>query len=381
MARIVLGSYVVRFPLGGYLSWVLQWLVGFQQLGHDVYFVEKSGWSNACYNPLTDTMSDDCSYGVATLNALLVRFGLEERWCFVDIAGQYHGLSPERIEAVFKSADLFVDMGTHGAWLDEAASAQLRVLVDGEPGYTQMKMEKTLSAGQSLPVYDYYYTVGQNIGTDKSTAPTAGLPWRKVFYPVVMSLIPCQLADAAAPFTTVMSWQAHAPIEFNGTVYGQKDVEFVKFMDLPRRTTTPLEISVAGQDLPIKQLTELGWRVQDAHAVTMSYDAFWEYIRASRGEFSVCKNVFVATHSGWFGDRVAAYLASGRPVVMQDTGFSAHLPCGRGLFAVCTVEEATAAIDEIQGDYERHSNGAREIAVEYLNTPKVLGQFLHELGL
>ena len=148
MARIIVGSYMVRYPLGGMMSWVLQYLVGFQRLGHDVYFVEKSGYPNSCYDPAKKMMSDDCSYGIATLSSLLERFDLEGKWCFVDAAGRYHGLSRERVETVFESADLFVDMGTHGTWLDEAADTGLRVLVDGEPGFTQMKMEKRLAAGE-----------------------------------------------------------------------------------------------------------------------------------------------------------------------------------------------------------------------------------------
>ena len=138
---------------------------------------------------------------------------------------------------------------------------------------------------------------------------------------------------------------------------------------------------MAGKDVPERRLREAGWTVRNAHAVTTSFDRFWDYIRRSRGEFSVCKHVFVATHSGWFSDRSAAYLASGRPVVMQDTGFSQHLPIGRGLFAVNTVEEAAAAIDEIEGDYDAHSRAAREIAEEHLEATKVLGRMLNELGV
>src|SRR5262249_36493692 len=157
-----------------------------------------------------------------------------------------------------------------------------------------------------------------------------------------------------APFTTVMSWEDD-PFEFEGVTYGQKAMEFPKFLDLPRRTRVPLEMAVAGTDVPEDELRAHGWRLAYAGEVTLTFDSWRDYIRGSRGEFSVCKNVYVATHSGWFSDRSACYLASGRPVVMQETGFSAHLPCGQGLFAVRTADEAAAALAEIAGDYGRHS--------------------------
>src|SRR2546428_998588 len=292
MARIIVGSYVVRFPLGGYLSWVLQWLVGFEQMGHDVYFVEKSAWPNSCYDPSTDVMSDDCSYGIATVNSLLARFGLQDRWCFADAAKNYYGLSRERVEEIFKSADLFVDMGTHGAWLGEAKETGIRVLVDGDPGYTQMR---ALAEDEDLGEYDYYYSVGRNVGTELSTVPTLGKQWRPMFDPVVVGLFPYQHIDANAPFSTVMAWQSYKPVEFNGTTYGLKDVEFVKFMDLPSRTSVPLAIAVGGDSVPTELLEGAGWRLVNPLKVTESFDAFREFIAASMGEFSVCKNFYVAT--------------------------------------------------------------------------------------
>lgn len=378
MARIVVGSYAVRFPLGGYLSWVLQWLVGFQRLGHEVYFVEKSGWANSCYDPSTDVMSDDCSYGVAALSALLTSYGLKGKWCYVDAAGEYYGLDRVQIEAAFKSAELFVDMGTHGSWLAEAAETGLRVLVDGDPGHTQFK---ELLEGTALPEYDYYYTVGRNVGRPGSTVPTLGRQWRPIFDPVVVDLFPYQESSPDAPFTTMMVWQSYEPVEFGGVSYGMKDVEFARFIDLPRRTAASFELTLGGNDLPTERLEEYGWRLAIPNAVTATFDRYREYLAASRGEFSVNKNVYVATNSGFFSERSAAYLASGRPVVMQDTGFSEHLPCGKGLIAVRTVEQAAAAIEEINRDYASHSRRAREIALDYLETGQVLGKFLGDLGI
>jgi hypothetical protein len=177
-----------------------------------------------------------------------------------------------------------------------------------------------------------------------------------------------------------MNWQAHEALSFNGTSYGQKDVEFRKFIGLPRRTPALLEVAVAGR-VPRDELLGYGWRIRSAHEVTASFDSYHDYIRASKGEFSVAKNVYVATHSGWFSDRSAAYLASGRPVVLQETGFSEHLPCGRGLFSVRSVDEAAAALEAINGNYDQHARWAREVAREHLDARVVLARLLRELGL
>ena len=381
MSRIIVGSYMIRCPLGGMMSYTAQWLVGLQDLGHDVYLVEKSGYPRSCYDPEADAMTDDCTYGTRAVSALFAQLDMGARWSFVDASGVYHGMSRETVTSLFRSADAFVDLGTHGTWLDEADGLP-RVLVDGEPSFTQMKMVKRQAAGEVLPVYDYYYTVGQNIGTAASTAPTAGRAWRHIYYPVVTRLFAsADTPDHDARFTTVMNWQTHEPLEFEGRIYRQKDVEFARFMALPSLTRQPLEVAVAGRAVPTAALAAAGWQVRDAHAVTRSFDSFRRYVATSKGEFSVCKHVFVATTSGWFGDRNAAYLASGRPVVLQDTGFSAHLPCGEGLFAVTSADEAVDALERAARDYRRHSRAALAVAHEHLDAPKVLGPFLRDIGL
>jgi hypothetical protein len=386
MARIAVSSYMVRYPLGGNLSWALQWIVGLQRLGHDVWVVEKSGYANACFDLSRGEMTDDCSYGVRVVRDLLEPLGLGNRWCYLAFDGAYLGLPRARVEAALGAADLYLEMGTHGVemddtWLDEAASAGLRVLVATEPGVTQMRMALKRAAGLPLPEYDRYYTTGLNIGTPYSTAPTLNRTWHGIVDPVVVDLFACPPRAEGAPVTTVMNWQSMGAISFEGVEYGQKDREFPKFMDLPRRTRGPIEVAVAGRQAPRDALRAAGWRVRDAHEVTASVGAYRTYIADSRAEFSVAKHACVATNVGWFSERSAAYLATGRPVVIQDTGVRRHLPYGRGLFAVRTVEEAAAAIVEIDADWDRQSRWARELAREFFDAKVVLTAMLTDLGV
>ena len=274
MAQVVLGSYMVRYPLGGMMSWVLQYLVGLQRLGHEVYFVEKSGYPNACYDPTRQLMSDDCSYGTKIVHELLGRFGLGDRWCYVDESKSYFGLPKATIESVFTSADLFIDMGTHGDWLEEAASSGATALVDGEPGFTQMKRHLWAAADKRPPQYDFYFTTGQNIGREGHLVPTAEA-WQHVFHPVVVDMFDHQAGDPQAPFTTVMNWQSYEPLEFEGAVYGHKDVEFEKFLLLPELANRPLEVACAGAGAARARLLEAGWRLSNAQEVTLSLTGSW----------------------------------------------------------------------------------------------------------
>ena len=232
-----------------------------------------------------------------------------------------------------------------------------------------------------LPEYDAYYTVGQNIGNADCKVPTLGRTWKHVVDPVCPELFPVTATPADAAFTTVMSWQAHEPITHDGVTYGQKDVEFSRFLDLPHRTSCRLEIAVGGKRVPWETLASAGWTVAESHRLSSTLDDFWDYLRRSRGEFSVCKNVFVASRSGFFSERSAAYLACGRPVVLQDSGWSAYFPTGRGLFAVEDVDQAAAAIDAVMTEPERHSKWARDVAEEHFGVDVVLTRFLSELGV
>jgi hypothetical protein len=376
-----MSTYMVRYPMGGMLSWALQYALGIHKLGHELYLVERAENANACWDPIRGAMTDDATFGWRVVSGLLGRFGLQERFCFADVNNDHTGCSQAYIESILRSADVFIDVGNHGAWLTEANTIPVRVLIDGEPGFRQMKIQQSLDAGETLPQYDAYFTNGLNIGTERSPVPTAGKQWGHVPNPVATDLYtvaPPPPRDA--PFTTVMNWQSHAKLEYQGVTYGQKDVEFEKFIELPTHTPAPMEVAVAGNKVPRDRLAANGWRVREALEVTSSFDSYVDYIRSSRGEFSVCKNVFFATNSGWTSDRTAAYLASGRPAVVEDTGFSDLIPTGEGLFAVRTVDEAAAAIEAINADYDLHARAAREIACEYFDARRVMGRLLDEVA-
>ena len=382
MATILFCSWMVRHPVGGVLSNNLQFLTGFRRLGHDVYLLEKAGYDDSCFDPERRVMSDDCSCGIRRVARLLERHGLGDKWCYVSADDHYHGLSRPEVESVIARADLFVDRGLHRSWDEETADVPVRVLLDPDPGFRQIKLAKAVAAGQPVPEYDAYYTYGHNIGTARSTAPTAGIRWRHVFHPVDTALYaPAPPPRAEGSLTTVMHWRALETVEFAGQEYGMKDVQFRHFEGIPARVTVPMEVAVEGSSAPLHRLRESGWRVVPALDATVSYLSYHDYVRRSLGEFSVVKDVYRRLEVGWFSDRSAAYLAHGRPVIVQANGIAGHLPLGEGLFEVDDIEDAVDVIEQVAGDPVRHSTAARRIAEEHLDSRVVLGRFLDELGI
>lgn len=379
-ARIVVATWMMRYPLGGNLSWALAYILGFHLLGHEVWLLEKAEGPDDCFDPARGVMTDDPSAGVAVVKELLDRHGLGERWCFIDWNGRSWGMERRKAEEIAATADVFIDIGAHGSWASESLGAQVRVLIDGEPGFTQLRLAAGLHpAGDHQ--YDAWVTVGANIGTDTALAPTAGREWIHMFHPVVVDLFdPVLPASPGAPFTTVMNWRSYPPLVIDGEEYGQKDRQFPEFATLPSMVPIGCEAAISGP-APREELVMQGWGVRSGHEMTRTFDSFRDYVRQSLGEFAVAKHGFVATRSGWFSDRSAAYLASGRPVVMQDTGFGRVLPTGEGLFAVADVDAAAAAIIEIVADPVRHARSAREIAGDLLDARILLPRMLEELGV
>jgi hypothetical protein len=373
----IVAGYFVGFPVGGHVMSILHWLAGLRQLGFDVVFAEQYEWGSGCWNPITAQAGDDPSYGIGVLRRHLEELGISH-WCFVDAAGTYHGLSRHELQALCARSEVLIGLWTV-TWLEEFLECRRRVFIDTDPGFTQFSMSPAPAppgAGYASPIaFHEHFTYGTRIGRADCPIPTHGIDWQPTRPPVCLDLLPPRFTPDAPCFTTVMSWTSRAAVVYEGVEYGQKDVEFWRIADLPSRVGQCLEIALA-KAAPRDRITAAGWRLADAGQVTATTATYRDYIARSRGEFSVAVNLEVKTRSGWFSDRTAAYLASGKPVVVQDTGFSEDLPCGEGLFAFRTIDDAAAAIEEIARDYPRHCAAARRIAEEYFDVRRILGSIV-----
>jgi hypothetical protein len=385
--RIVVTGLVATYPLGGVAWDYLAYVDGFRRLGHDVLYLEDTGaWF---YDPQRQTFGEDPGANLRYLTAALAAIAPGTAWAVRAPDDAYHGLDAAAVERYCRGADLFLNL-SGCCWLRDAyAGAARTAYVDTDPGYTQAKLwaaehgcatEDQLFSVDLIRRHQHFLTYAEHIGAADCRVPACGLNWRPTRPPVVLERWPFSYDAGAQRYTTVMSWkQETRPPTIDGVRYGAKDVEFRRFLDLPRRTAAVLEVAIAGP-APRDELAAHGWQVVDAHAHSDTPQRYQDYLRGSRGEWSVAKNVYVALRSGWFSTRSAVYLASGKPVVVQDTGWSAHYPTGAGLFAFATAEEALAGLATVEADYRRHCDAARAVAESELAAPIVLNRLLSDLG-
>lgn len=386
--RIAVGGLAVTFPFGGMFWHYLQFVLGLQKLGHDVFYIEDVGrW---CYDTEANTYVYEGGNNARIFDAHVRKLdaGLEDCWAFRDATGETFGASWPEAQAFCESADIFLNLSLSHNVLDIYGNAACTVLVDTDPLYTQALIprldtsemdEEDVQARAVLDAHDAHFTFGQNVGRPGCTVPTGGYDWQPILQPVALD----QFADARKDvaerrktFTTIASWEPNEALTRIGDVlYGGKSTEFSQVLDLPKRTSVPLELALSGKP-PIVRLEERDWIVRDALPVSDDPWRIQEYMADSLGEFTVAKHAYVVTQSGWFSDRSACYLALGVPVVLQDTGFKETLPVGEGLLTFTNKAEAVAAIESIAAEPERHAARALEIAEEYLRAEKVMQQLL-----
>ncbi len=386
MARIVVSGYIVRNPIGGYAWQAAHYLLGLRALGHDVWFYEDTGLYAQAYNPTTNEFGPSYDYGIGATGAFLDRLGFGDRWVFVDVAdGREHGPRGSHGRALLHEADLILNVAGINRLTNEERGGRPSVYVDIDPGLTQIKaaegpglLRATLDEQLAL------FTYGQNIGTARSGIPDAGYHWHPTLPPVAI-----EQWEGAGPagrvYTTVGRWnETQRDLAFAGeTFQWRKRTEWLRCLDLPARTGVELEVAMDVENVPGDPtlLRSHGWRIADPRAFSGDPWRYRDYIRGSRGEFTVAKELNVRLRSGWFSDRAACYLAAGRPVVEQDTGFGDVVPTGPGLHAFRTVAEAAAAVATIERDYAAASAHATAVAHEWFRAERVLADLLRVVGL
>ncbi|MHC4652336.1 MAG: hypothetical protein ACYTES_15955, partial [Planctomycetota bacterium] len=388
--RIVVTGLIAQHPRLGGITWhYLQYVLGLARLGHDVFYVEDSG--EVPYNVTGGASGDDwtakdCAANVAHLSGVMTRFGLEGRWAYHNApTSQWHGLPDARRRDVIASADLLLNVSGSLEHPKHYRAIPRLAYIDTDPVVTQAKVVTGwIDFRPRVVAHDVHFSFGERF---TGIVPDTGHTWLPTRQPIVLS--EWSPADATRDaFTTVMSWTSYAPLRWKGLVFGQKDVEFQRFVDLPRRVApVPLEVAMSPtphldwqademDQTPRDRLTRAGWRVADADATCGDLDAYRDYIRSSRAEWSVAKNAYVQGRPAWFSERSACYLASGRPVVVQDAGFGAVLPVGEGLLSFETPQQAAEAVREVDRDHARHARAARAIAEAYFDSDEVLTKLI-----
>jgi hypothetical protein len=378
--RAVVFGLMFDLPYAGIVAQFLHYLLGMRRLNWDVWYVEDSlSWP---YDPASRTDAAHPDAAIARVARELDRHGFGERWVYRCAIPEVtcFGASREMLDELYRTADLALNVTGAQEIRDEHASLSHLVYVQSDPFALQVDIENgNRWAAEQLSRHCAHFTFGELVGTPQCDLPTGGVRWRPTRQPVALELWPVQ--PPGGRFTTVTTWRNDAkPRVWRGEEYHwTKDREFLALVDLPRHTTATLELAIDGRPPEASLLEERGWQLVEGVGLETELGAYRDYVVGSRGEFTVARDQYVRPRTGWFSDRSACYLAAGRPVVAQDTGFGEVLPTGEGLFAFRDVDDAASALDEIEADPERHRAAARRIAEEHFAAEKVLARLLADV--
>jgi len=384
--KIIVFGILFWYPLAGVTYQFLHYLIGLRRLGYDPYYIEDSGrW---IYDPRINDLSPDATGNIEAVLPALQANGFGERWAFRGNYpdGQCYGMTEEQILRAYKEADAFLNVTGAQEIREEHMACPRRIYVESDPFASQVKVAKgDPGMRATLAAHDTLFTFGENVGAPDCDVPVETFHWLPTRQPVVLDLWenPCP-PDSIAAYNTITTWHNKGKdITWRGdTWYWTKDREFENFLELPRlRPGLNFELAASVDEKVRRLLLERRW--QQTSSIEMSRDSaiYRRYIQHSRGEFTVARDQYVRPNTGWFSDRSACYLAAGRPVITQDTGFRKFLPSGKGLFGFKTMDDVLHAVDAIESDYEGNCRGAREIAEEYFAAEKVVGSLMQRAGL
>ena len=387
LTLVVLGT-MGRVPFGGHAWSHMSWLLGLARLGHDVWYVEDDVvWP---YDPERNAVTDDCGYAVRHIAACMARIGLAERWAFrfAERDGACWGLESPALDALYARSDALINLCGATRLREPHFAAPFRILLQTDPVVGELRVASGAEhAREPFEAHHLVATYGENFGAPDCPVPLNGYEakYRRTRQPVALDWWPMHFDANARHFTTIGNYrQTGYDVTWRGETYTwSKHREWEKFIGLPRRTRQGFELALQVEDAADRaRLDSFGWRIVPPNPMSLDvFDGYPGFIRRSRAELTVAKDQNVRLNSGWFSERDACYLASGKPVVAQDTGFGKFLPTGAGLFAVSDVDAALAAIEAINADYRRHCDAARAIAEEHLEASRVAARLLEDVGL
>ena len=374
---IVVG-FIGKQPIAGMAYYNIHYIVGLQELGYEVHFVERQNRPLECYDPSVNDVTDSAEYALQFLAAVLPRFNVD-RFSFIDRDDRCHGSGWEELKEAVRRADFVLTLADE-TWFDELGLCKQRAFIDGDPMITQIGMlnedPHILLAIRNYPVL---FSCATRMGEPDCTVPALGREWLPSRPVVATSLWDETPATDNSPITNVMLWSGKDML-LNGKVYGHKSREFERFLELPQKTAQTFALAVGGKKAPREVLRRNGWRLLDPLEQTGTLDSYQAFIKHSRADFGVAKHAYAASRSGWFSDRSTCYLAAGRPVLHQDTGCGDWLPTGNGVFLFSEIEDVLEAIDIMNADYQHHARAARQVAQEHFEARKVLGHMLDDIG-
>lgn len=386
--KVIVMGFMGSCPIAGVIWQHIHYIVGLQRLGHDVYYIEDS--ARLPYNPDTFEVNNEYDYAATLLARLAGQFGFERRWAF---CARYlpgnptAGLSLNKIRQLYRDADAILNVCGTQEFNDDLLQSDRILYIESDPGVEQIKVDKRAKTTVDyLRRHHALFTFGENVGTPEFPVPTHGLQWLPTRQPIVTDLWKTDRAPGpAAVFTSVANWSTSGlkDIEWRGEKYlWSKSREFLRFVSAPKKCGETFELAT---DIPDertrKRFVANGWRFRAPHVMSADYELYRRYIRGSKGEFTVAKDQYVRLNTGWFSDRSGCYLAAGRPVIIQETGFSRHYGNEGGLFSFGSVREIADAVREVNADPRKHSCAARAIAREFFEAEKVVASILDRAGI
>ncbi len=386
--KIIVMGFMAGCPIAGVVWQHVHYIVGLQRLGHEVYYIEDS--ARLPYDPVAYEVNESYRYAAKILKQLASEFGFEGRWAYCARylkTPECAGLSLERVRELYVEADAILNVCGAQEMNEDLLKSDRMIYVESDPGVEQMKVD---NAGGVQPDYlkqhHALFTFGELVGTPDFVVPTHGVRWLSTRQPVVTDFWKTDGAPRpGARFTSVANWNTSGrkDVVWRGSNYlWSKSLEFLKFVEAPVRSGEAFELATEIKDEhALNRFKSNHWEFTDPNPISINMHQYCDYLRGSKGEFTVAKDQYVRLHTGWFSDRTACYLACGRPAITQETQFTKLYGGKKGLLAFETLDEIAEAVRSINLDYAAHCKAAYEIAADVFEATKVLESLLDRAGI